>query len=269
ALALNVITPDYSIFDPGFFQLKNSSHLYRDWWRSGHGWINLTRALEQSCDVYFYTLATKLGIQHLSVALKNFGLGSKTQIDSKEELPGLLPTPEWKKRVQGKAWYPGDTVITGIGQGSMLSTPLQIAQATAILAQRGQGMQPTLLLNSSPRPLKPVNFSPATWDIVINGMQRVISDGTGRKYFNKNTPYTIAGKTGTVQVFSLKQQKYDANKLPKHLHDHSWFIAFAPVEKPHIAVAVILEHSKGAGNIAKKIIDTYLGVEDFHEPLSN
>ena len=275
-LALNVITLTSSLYDPGFFQLKNSSHLYRDWWHSGHGWVDLTKAIKDSCDIYFYTLSFKMGIQHLHNALKKFGLGTRTGIDSKEELAGLLPTPEWKKKVQGTAWYPGDTVISGIGQGFMLSTPLQIASATAILAQRGHGMQPTFLLaqqlsdgrweTQKPIPLPPVKFAPNSWNTVINAMEKVISEGTGKKYFGKNTPYTIAGKTGTVQVFSLKQQKYNADKLPKHLHDHSWFIAFAPVENPHIAVAVILENSKGAGDVARKIIDSYLGVEDLPKP---
>jgi penicillin-binding protein 2 len=271
-LSLNLITPTSGLFDPGYYQLKNSSHSYRDWLRGGHGWVDLTKAIRESCDIYFYTLASKMGIQHLYNALQKFGLGARTGIDSNEELAGLLPSPEWKKRVQGTAWYPGDTVISGIGQGFMLTTPLQLASATAILSQRGQGMKPSFLLrkqtgngawiDEKPTPLPPVKFSDTAWDAVIDAMEEVISAGTGKKYFGKNTPYTVAGKTGTAQVFSLKQQKYDASKLPKHLHDHTWFIAFAPVENPHIAVAVILEHSKGAGDVARKIIDSYLGVED-------
>lgn len=256
-LETGVITPEYGISDPGWFYLKNSSHQYRDWKRTGHGWVDLTRAISQSCDIYFFQLAMKLGIRQLYNTLYKFGLGHKTGIGSHEELPGLLPSPEWKKRVQKKNWYPGDTVITGIGQGFMLTTPLQLASATATLANRGQGMQPTFLLGDK-KPLPPISLPPETWGVVIQAMQKVISEGTGGKYYGRNAKYTVAGKTGTAQVFSLKGQKYNAASLPKHLHDHTWFIAFAPVEDPKIAVAVILENNTGAGTIARQMIDQYL-----------
>lgn len=267
-LATETVEATDSLFDPGWYQLKNSSHIYHDWKRSGHGWVNLTSAIIQSCDTYFYNLAFHLGIKQIAAILHQFGFGQITGVEMKEELAGLLPNPEWKKRVHHQSWYPGDTLITGIGQGFLLATPLQQAKLVSTLAMKGKGMQPTLLLGTQtvakgyiqhlPKPLSPIIMPASAWQTVIDAMQGVMTMGTGLARFGRGTSYEVAGKSGTVQVFSLKQnERYDRNRLPRHLHDHSQFIAFAPIEQPEIAVAVLVEHSDKAGSIARLVMDGY------------
>lgn len=267
-LTTGTVTPEYGISDPGWFQLKNSSHIYHDWKRTGHGWVNLHTAIVNSCDTYFYTLANRMGVEPLVRMFQQFGLGKRTGIEIQEELPGLVPTPAWKKRTQGHPWYPGDTLITAIGQGFMLATPLQLAMAVATIANRGQVMKPTLIYSSQQsgarylmQPAVLINTVPAAeknWQEVIEGMRGVMVQGTGLGHYGR-VNYEVAGKTGTAQVFSLKQnQRYYKNMIPKHLRDNSLFIAFAPIDKPQIAVAVMVEHSDEAGSIARKMIDYYL-----------
>lgn len=267
-LQAGVVTPEFALFDPGWFQLKNSSHIYHDWKRIGHGWVNLYAAIVNSCDTYFFTLANKMGIERIAAMLQQFGFGKRTGIEIHEELPGLVPTPAWKKRTQGHSWYPGDTLITGIGQGFMLATPLQLATAAATIATHGKVMKPTLIY-STQNPGEPyikqpaqltatVNASEDNWEAVIEGMRGVMQEGTGLAHYGR-VNYEAAGKTGTAQVFSLKQnQRYNAKMLPRHLRDNSLFIVFAPIENPQIAVAVMVEHSTEAANIARKIVDYYL-----------
>jgi penicillin-binding protein 2 len=272
-LESGVITPQYSLLDPGWYKLQTSSHLYRDWRRDGHGWVNITSAIMQSCDTYFYQLAFKLGIDRIDDILTQFNFGKLTGIDMSEELPGLVPSPAWKRRTHGSSWFPGDTLISGIGQGFMLTTPLQLAVATSILANHGQGYQPSLLLYSQtyqgkrhphiPVPLPTINMQPNTWQVILNAMQEVVKNpqGTGHR-LGKDLTYTMAAKTGTVQVFSLKENQKDiSDTLPEQLRDHSLFIAFAPADNPRIAVAVVAEHSTAAGAIARKVIDYYLQQE--------
>ncbi len=270
-LASGTITPEYTIYDPGFYKLKNSTHLYHDKVRTGHGSVNLARAIPVSCDTYFYNLAFKLGIDHIDTIMGKFGYGQPTGIDLNGELPGLIPSPEWKKRVQGKSWYPGDTLITGIGQGFMLVTPLQLAAGTAALAMRGERIQPHVLLRSQAanaptiavkkKVLPSVVLDEKIWDLILTAMQKVTKspEGTAYRYFH-DAPYTVAGKTGTAQVFSLKQnQKYNAAMLPEKLRDNSLFTAFAPAENPRIAIAVVLQNSSiTASNIARQVLDAYL-----------
>lgn len=270
-LTSGTITPDYTIYDPGFYKLKNSTHLYHDKVRTGHGSVNLARAIPVSCDTYFYNLAFKLGIERIDSVMTQFGYGQPTGIDLSNELPGLIPSPEWKKRVQGKSWYPGDTLITGIGQGFMLVTPLQLAAGTAALAMHGTRIQPHVLLrsqaaNSPPSTFKAkvlptVTIENKIWDFIHTAMQNVTKspEGTAYRYFH-DAAYTVAGKTGTAQVFSLKQnQKYNAAMLPEKLRDNSLFTAFAPVQNPKIAIAVVLQNSSvPASSIARKVLDAYL-----------
>lgn len=271
ALASNTITPDYTIFDPGFYKLKDSSHIYHDAHRGGHGSVNLARAIQVSCDTYFYNLALKMGIDRIDTGLSAFGFGQQTGIDLGDEAKGLVPSPVWKERVHHTPWYPGDTLITGIGQGFMLATPLQLAEGVATLAMRGIRLQPHVLLKSQApggvvTPLKPVVLTPVQlndniWNVVLGGMQNVAKapGGTAYRYFH-DAPYTLAGKTGTAQVFSLKKNQQDkAYNLPENLRDNSLFIAFAPVDQPRIAVAVMLQNSTTlAAGVARQVLDAYL-----------
>jgi penicillin-binding protein 2 len=267
-------SPDERIFCRGHYQLPGLDHRYRDWKRSGHGHTDFVDAVAESCDVYFYDLAYNLGIDAMSSFLKQFGFGERTGIDLPSELDGILPSREWKRATRGQPWFHGETVISGIGQGFWLTTPLQLAHATATLANRGRQATPHLLLASG-RPEQdapvaaPVNHelrvrlkNPAHWDAAIKAMREVVHGrrGTARA-IGRDLPYDIAGKTGTAQVISIAQdQEYDASKLARELHDHGLFIGFAPADKPRIAVAVITENSGGgaAAPAAREVIDAYL-----------
>ncbi len=265
-LITKTTTPEFRIKDPGYVKLYN--HTYRDWRKGGHGIVNLNRAIVISCDTYFYLLAMRMGITRMGTILRQFGFGEDTGLDIGEELPGLIPSPKWKKRKMGQSWYLGDTLISGIGQGYMLTTPIQLAVATTGLANRGARYQPHLLkktisakgtqTSTKPTTLSPVVASKKNWGEIIRGMHGVMTHGTGRKFgFPKQ--YTVAGKTGTGQVFSTHGVKVDTKNLPKHLRDHSMFIAFAPVDNPKIAIAVVVEHSPGtATKIARDVIDYWL-----------
>mgnify|MGYP001812631691 FL=1 len=261
---------------PGFYTLQGSSRKYRDWKRTGHGTVDLNTSIEQSCDVYFYDLALSMGIDRLHDYLEHFSFGRKTGIDIVGELPGLLPSPAWKRARRGEPWFPGETIITGIGQGFFLATPLQLATATAALANNGQIIQPKVvhaeqasggdeLLPHQPRISETHTIKDQHhWDDVVQAMIDVVHAprGTARR-IGKDSPYRIAGKTGTAQVFGLKQEeKYDAEAIDEKLRDHSLFIAFAPVEEPVIAVAVIVENggsgSAVAAPIARTIMDAWL-----------
>ena len=265
-----------STYCPGYYMLPGSTRKYRDWKRGGHGTVNLDIAITQSCDVYFYDLALSLGVGRMHDYLQPFGFGKRTGIDIVGELPGLLPSPAWKRQRRGEPWFPGETIITGIGQGFFLSTPLQLATATSVLANRGYWMMPTIIRaeqESGQDALLPHRSQIAetlsinnrqNWDIVIHAMVDVVHSirGTARS-IGKDSPYRIAGKTGTAQVFGLKEEeKYDAETIAAELRDHALFIAFAPVDDPQIAVAVIVEHGGGGGAvaapIARRIMDAYL-----------
>jgi penicillin-binding protein 2 len=268
--------PRTSTYCPGFYTLPGSVRKYRDWKRWGHGKVDLTTAIVQSCDVYFYDLALSMGIDRMYEYLRHFGFGERTHIDISGELPGLLPSREWKRNRLNQPWFPGETIITGIGQGFTLTTPLQLASATATLANQGRRMLPKIvraLQNPGDRSLIPRQpevsetitiDDPANWDTVIKAMTRVVHDprGTARS-IGADVKYEIAGKTGTAQVFGLKEEeKYEADKIDEKLRDHALFIAFAPVEDPKIAVAVIVENGGGGGAvaapIARIILDQYL-----------
>ncbi len=260
----------------GVFKLPNSRHRYRDWKKEGHGRVDMRSSIAQSCDVYFYRLASRIGIQKLHDTLIKFGLGRKTGVDLGREPTGLVPSPDWKKRVKNLSWYPGETVIAGIGQGFMLATPLQLAVATTVLANRGLYIEP-LFLHSKEDPqtriLEPVDESdafmvemndPDFYERVIKGMEEVVHGdrGTARKLGRKSS-YRFAGKTGTAQVVGIAQDaEYDEENLEERFRDHALFIAFAPLEKPRIAIAVIVENGgSGSGTaapIAKQMLDYYL-----------
>ena len=273
-LELGVRTPSQRIADPGYFSLPNSSHQFRDWKRGGHGSVDLRRSIAQSCDIYYYKLAVDMGIDRMHDYLAQFGLGEKSGIDLEGESPGLLPSPEWKQRRWKQIWYPGETVIAGIGQGYHLTTPLQLATATAMLANGGKRIEPRLVqavrdpLTRVWQPLSAVvrgqvAINPANLAVVREGMMDVMRPGGTASAAAAGAAYTIAGKTGTAQVVGMKQgANYDAKKLALQHRDHALFIAYAPAEKPTIAIAVMVENGGHGGStaapIARAVLDYYL-----------
>jgi penicillin-binding protein 2 len=279
-LANNVRRPTDRVMCGGAFSLPGSRHRYRDWKPEGHGSIDMIGSIEQSCDVYFYSLARDLGIERMGSFLQQFGLGASTGLDMAGEQSGLVPSPAWKKTAfksrANQVWFPGETVIAGIGQGYLLVTPLQLAHATATIAARGQRFEPRLLRGYRDpvtgaveylpaRPLPPVgDQDPAHWDVIIKGMESVMHGGRGTaRAVGNAASYRMAGKSGTAQVFTVAQgAKYNASQVAERRRDHALFIAFAPLEAPVVAVAVVIENgesgSKAAAPIARAIIDAVL-----------
>lgn len=269
------ITPHTDTFCPGWFSLPGDSHRYRDWKKEGHGSVDVRLAIMRSCDVYFYDLARTLGIDRMQKYLGYFGLGRRTEIDLPGEVAGLLPSRDWKRAARNQAWFPGETLITGIGQGFLLTTPMQLAAATAMLASRGEVWRPHLLHAVQPTSTSRLLVQPpvqigkvpvsdaANWDTVISAMEGVVHDPDGTaKGINRGITYHMAGKTGTAQVFGIKQgEKYKASELAERLHDHALFVAFAPVENPEIAVVVVVENGgSGSGEaapVARAVMDRY------------
>ena len=265
------VTTATEIWDPGKFKLPTASHVYRDWKKTGHGVINFKRAITVSCDTYFYQLGHKMGIANIEDMLVKFGLGQLTHVDLHEEANGIIPSARWKKQTKGVSWYPGDTLISAIGQGFMLATPLQMANATASLSQHGQRFRPHLLTktvnsdNGEIDEYKPVEEYPvylkdeSNWDVVAEAMHSVLTSNEGTGYrFGRNPPYPVAGKTGTAQVFSGRQyEKTKYEDIPEALRDNSLFIAFTPVDKPDIAIAVVVENDVIASTVARKVLDAY------------
>lgn len=280
ALHFDTVDPDRRTVCGGYYTLPGSTHRYRDWKRGGHGLMDMHDSIEQSCDVYFYQLARELGIDLMGEFLTSFGLGAPTGIDISGEKGGLVPSREWKQRNfsrrEDQVWFPGETVITGIGQGYMLATPLQLAHATATIASRGERFRPTLLrARMDPETRDSAFVEPVAlprvevtddmqWDRIIGAMNAVMQGrrGTARAV-GRDAPFTMAGKSGTAQVFSVAQDaEYEAEDLEERMRDHALFIAFAPLEDPRIAVAVIVENGEsGSGTaapIARTVIDAYL-----------
>lgn len=251
------------IWCPGWYSLKGSSHRFRDWKKGGHGKISFNHAIIQSCDVYFYKLAHLLGIKKIYEGLSSFGFGQLTGIDIEGEKAGLLVSNK-KKRYQG--WFLGETIIMGIGQGKITATPLQLAYATSAIANLGKFVSPKLKINSNQKSpahkLSDINYE--QWQQVIQSMRDVVHSQTGTaRRIGLNTSYKIAGKTGTSQVKSIKQgEEYKEEEVLLEHRDHSLFIAYAPVDDPKLAIAVVVENggsgSRTAAPIAKKIIDYYL-----------
>ncbi|CAH0992433.1 Peptidoglycan D,D-transpeptidase MrdA [Sinobacterium norvegicum] len=254
-LEYGTVTPTTTINDPGWFSLPNDEHRYRDWKRGGHGHkVDFKMAMEQSCDVYYYDLAHRLGIDNMAVFAKQFGLGDYTGIDLPSERKGLVPSREWKRNYRQTVWYPGETLIAGIGQGYMLTTPLQLALSTAIIANKGNQLVPRVVdsgrRDASHREDISLN-NPNNWDVVFDSMKAVVygTRGTGRRL--REAPYVVAGKSGTAQVIGIAQDaRYDSEQIEKRKRDHALFIAFAPIENPKIAVAVVVENGEGGGSVA-------------------
>jgi penicillin-binding protein 2 len=268
-------------FCRGYFTLPNSTHRYRDWKPEGHGSMNLLDAITQSCDVYFYEISGAIGINNMHDYLGRFGLGSRAGIDIGGEHAGLVPSTEWKRTAfrnrDDQRWYDGETVIASIGQGYMLATPLQLAGAAAALATRGVRYKPRLVAAvedgvsgqrrmTEPQRLPDVDISNAIhWDAVLEGMHDVMQGARGTaRAVGMGAPYQMAGKGGTAQVISIAQdEEYDEEEIEERQRDHALFLAFAPLDEPRIAVAVIVENgssgSSVAAPIAKAVMDEYLG----------
>ena len=263
---------------PGWFSLPGGTHRYRCWNKAGHGGVDLKRSIVESCDVYYYELANDLGIDRIHEYLKGFGFGKISGVDLSGEAQGLLPSRHWKLKTKGTSWYPGETLITGIGQGYMLATPFQLASAVATMSMHGKRVVPRLVGQTedpatgksgdllSELPNKVVEGKEEDWQLVTQAMRDVVLGrrGTARK-LGVGTFYEFAGKTGTSQVFGLKQieeENIAKDDLPEQLRDHALFIAFAPVKNPVIAVAVVVEHGgsggRTAGPVARKLLDYYM-----------
>ncbi|MGX9419024.1 penicillin-binding protein 2 [Vibrio sp. RC27] len=271
ALQEGVITPSTTRSDPGYWRIPNSkTKPYRDWLRWGHGKVNITKAIEESVDTFFYQIAFDLGIDRLSTWMKKFGYGEYTGIDIFEESKANMPTREWKRARHKDTWYQGDTIPVGIGQGYWTATPMQMAKATSVLVHHGKVRAPHLLRatleNGDPfnkqvladiESYPPITNVPEKyWDIAINGMYLVNHGkrGTARNAF-KGQPFDSAGKSGTAQVFGLAEnQEYNADELEEHLHDHALFTGFAPVKDPKVIVSVVLENAGGGSRNGAPVV---------------
>jgi penicillin-binding protein 2 len=273
-LELGVRKPGDTISDPGYYTLSGSSHRYRDWKKEGHGMVDLKRSIVISCDTYYYGLAQLMGIERMSGFLSQFGFGKKSGVDLDGELAGLMPTPEWKKKRLKQPWWPGETVIAGIGQGYVLATPMQLAVATMAIANNGVIYKPQLIRAwrdpvsgqvsyAAPRPMGKIAMNPENLRLVREAMVEVTHPGGTASVAGANAPYLFAGKTGTAQVVGIRQgEKYDASRVGLRNRDHALFIAFAPADDPKIVVAVMVENGGHGGStaapVARKVIDYWL-----------
>jgi penicillin-binding protein 2 len=250
---------------------------YRDWKRWGHGSVDLKKALAESCDVYFYKAGHQLGIEAIAKYSRQFGLGKKTGIPLPSERTGLVPSPTWKRRVKGEPWYPGETISLSIGQGFLTTTPLQMARVAGIIATDGKLVEPRLVKASRfrktgtiqerpPSPVQQLELPPSLFATIKEGMAAVVTEGTAKRA--QSDFVTIAGKTGTAQVVSLKSDPKEV--VPKEHQDHAWFIAFAPVERPLIAVAVLVEHmghgGAAAAPLAKTLLEAFMHFHNLPQP---
>jgi penicillin-binding protein 2 len=274
-----VIRPEEPVYCGGSYSLPGSRHRYREPKRGGtHGPVDMHRAVMKSCDVYFYRLANTLGIERIHDSMSRMGFGEPTGIDIAGERGGIMPSPAWKKTAfstrEQQVWFPGETVIVGIGQGYWTATLLQLAKATALLSMRGQPYQPRLVRalvdpatgaveERRPNPLPRIELThPENWEIIVDAMVAVTTGGTASGAARGAT-YSIAGKTGTAQVFSVGQsEKYNEKEVAERLRDHALFVAFAPAESPRLALAVLVENGGFGGSqaapIARAIFDAYL-----------
>lgn len=264
-LYYKIIGLDYKMFSKGFFQLENQERKYHDWKKGGHGWVGIEQSLTESVNTFYYNLALKLGIDNIHDFLKPFKFGELTEVGLLGENKGLLPSREWKKANKGTIWFPGETVITGIGQGFLVSTPIQLATSFSILVNKGVYIKPHLVkkekvIKKNIMPDIPEKY----WEVIHKGMTGVVNSLKGTARSIKSKDYLIAGKSGTSQVYGKKEEDvYTKNtETPKHLRNHALFVAFAPADNPKIAVVVVAEHgssgSKTAAPIAGQVIKKYM-----------
>lgn len=266
------------IFDRGVFQLKNVSHQWRDWLRWGHGHVNVTTAIEVSCDTYFYDLAYRMGIDEISGYMRQFGFGEYSGLDLYEESSANMPSRGWKRARMNEPWYMGDTIVVGIGQGPWTSTPVQLASSVSALVNHGKRYVPQIYrgiyqegktIAAEPKTRTPIEVKEMTnWHIVLDAMYGVNhrENGTARNAF-KNTAYASAGKTGTAQLVSIAQgEEYDKDKIDERHRDNAMYVGYAPYDRPEIVVAVAIENagsgSAEAGPVARKIMDQYFNTNN-------
>ncbi|SET63889.1 penicillin-binding protein 2 [Marinobacter segnicrescens] len=273
------VTRETTIWDPGYYQINDKGRRYRDWKRGGHGWVDGRRAVAESCDIYFYDLGVEMGVDVMHQYLSGFGFGMDATLDVGGALPGLLPSRDWKRGMRNEPWYTGDSVNMSIGQGFFLATPMQLATATLVVANRGGWVQPRMLKDvRGDTPLDDV-LPPETmedltvdnhddWEFVVDSMEDVMHGprGTARGAA-EGADYRMAGKTGTAQVFSLAEdEEYDAEEIRERLRDHALFVGFAPVDDPRIVVSVIVENGgSGSGTaapVARAMFDAWLQMQD-------
>jgi penicillin-binding protein 2 len=272
-LMSGLVTPESTVADPGWYSLPGDSHRYRDWILrirgTGHApLVDMNMAIAESCDVYFYDLARRLTIDSMFDYLHPFGFGEKTGVDTTTERSGVLPSTRWKRGALAQPWYPGETISAGIGQGYMLATPLQLAVATSVMANKGARRPPRLVKEINGKAettptLDPIVTEPAYWDTVYDGMREVVHGKRGTaKYLADGIAYEMAGKTGTAQVIGIAQNAvYNEADVSERFRHHGLFIAFAPIEAPTIAVAIIVENGGGssaAAPVARAVIDSWL-----------
>ena len=273
-LELGKRSPEYSMSDPGYFSLPGVERRYRDWKPGGHGRVDLYKSLVVSCDTYYYSLANDLGIDNIHSFIGQFGLGKKTGIDMEGEVSGLLPSSAWKMSRYKQKWYAGDTISVAIGQGYNLTTPLQLAFATMIIANNGKAYLPRLvkqIQNSETGDVEDIpekllyslNLKPRNLEVVKNALVDVTRPGGTAAKAGANAAYTFAGKTGTSQVIGIKQgERYNEKSINERHRDHAMFIAYAPAENPKIALAVLVENTGTGGStaapIARQVFDYYL-----------
>ena len=285
ALQTEAMTPDEERYCPGHFRLPGQTHRYRDWRPQGHGNVNMRGAIVQSCDVYFYHLAVAMGIDAMAVGLRQFGFGAPVGLDISGENYGVVPSREWKTkqftRRADQVWFPGETVITGIGQGYTLVTPVQLAHAGATFAARGQRFAPRLLIGTEDPVTREVRYTepkalpsvadqdPAHWQLVHDAMVGVTADPRGSaRAPMQGTTYSVAGKTGTAQVIGIAQdEKYREEEIDERFRDHGLFVAFAPAEAPRIALGVVIENggggSRAAAPVARKVFDAFFAADNY------
>lgn len=265
-LELGKRTPSYTISDPGFFTLPGNAHRYRDWKVGGHGSVDLYKSIVISCDTYYYGLANDLGPDNIFNFIGQFGFGKKTGIDIEGETTGLLPSREWKMKRYKQKWYSGDTISVGIGQGYNLATPLQLAFATAVLANNGTVIRPHLVRSildaatnqvrtmPAAKPVATLALKPENLELVKKAMIAVTQPGGTATRVGVGAPYLTAGKTGTAQVIAIKQtEKYVESRVSERNRDHALFIAYAPADDPKIALAILVENGGHGGSIAGPI----------------
>jgi penicillin-binding protein 2 len=274
ALEYKKRSPDFTVSDPGFYELRGVPHRYRDWKKDGHGQVNMHKSIVISCDTYYYGLATELGIDSIHRYLEQYGFGAPTGVDIEGELAGLNPSQDWKLKRFKQKWYAGDTVSIGIGQGYLLITPLQLAVATATLAHNGVPVHPRLLKavqdsktletrEIAPKLDDPATAKPENLALIREAMVDVTRPGGTAARAGAGAPYTIAAKTGTAQVIAMKQNEaYNEKRVREEHRDHALFIAFAPADDPKLAMAILVENGGHGGTtaapIAREVFDYYI-----------
>jgi len=279
------VTAHDETYCPGHFSLPGQTHRYRDWRPQGHGNVDMHEAIVQSCDVYFYRLAVSVGIDAMATGLRQFGFGAPTGLDINGENGGVVPSREWKQkqftRRADQVWFPGETVITGIGQGYMLVTPIQLAHAGATFAARGRRFEPRLLIGTEDAVTREVSYAepvaaagveetaPDLWELVHAAMVGVTAEPRGSARASMlGTTYVVAGKTGTAQVINIAQgERYREEDIDERLRDHGLFVAYAPADAPRIALGIVVENgcggSRAAAPVARKVFDAFFAAEGY------